>query len=39
MGLPDTDELLARLAAARFRPASPQPIAPGAPVVTVTAVR
>lgn len=39
MGLGDADELLAQLTAGGFRPASPRPIAPGMPVVTVTAVR
>ncbi|MGY5892276.1 class I SAM-dependent methyltransferase [Blastococcus deserti] len=39
MELPDTGELLAQLAGAGFDPAQPRPLAPGAPVVTLTAVR
>lgn len=39
MELPDAEGLLGQLSAAGFRAAPPRPIAPGAPVVTVTAVR
>ena len=39
MELPEVDVLLGQLAAAGLRPARPRPIAPGAPVVTVAAVR
>ena len=39
MELPEVDVLLGQLADAGLRPAPPRPIAPGAPVVAVTAVR
>ena len=39
MELPEVDVLLEQLADAGLRPARPRPIAPGAPVVTVAAVR
>jgi SAM-dependent methyltransferase len=39
MELPVAGELLAQLAAAGFEGSQPQPLAPGAPVVTLTAVR
>lgn len=39
MELPDADELLGQLTAAGLHPSSARPIAPGAPVVTVRAVR
>ena len=39
MELPDAGELLGQLTAAGFTPSSPRPIAPGAPVLTVRAVR
>ena len=39
MELPDAGELLGQLTAAGFHPSAPRPIAPGAPVVTVRAVR
>ena len=39
MELPEVDVLLGQLADAGLRPARPRPIAPGAPVVAVTAVR
>ena len=39
MALPEVDTLLGQLADAGLRPASPRPIAPGAPVVAVAAVR
>lgn len=39
MELSDADELLGQLTAAGLRPSAPRPIAPGAPVVTVRAVR
>ena len=39
MELPEADELLGQLTAAGFSSSPPRPIAPGAPVVTVRAVR
>lgn len=39
MGLSDVDTLQHQLADAGLRPATPRPLAPGVPVVTVTAVR
>jgi SAM-dependent methyltransferase len=39
MELPDAEQLVAQLSEAGFRPQPPQRIAPGAPIVAVTAVR
>jgi predicted O-methyltransferase YrrM len=39
MGITDADELVRQLEGAGFRAEAPRPIAPGAPIVTVTATR